>query len=200
MDESLNRDLYEQIVRGIADGRKKTEADVRAPDRRGSVSARRRAARGPHRRCRVRRSGRRQAARRRVGRGTSTATTTRASALGVARLEPRPAHRGDLRRRRRSTAARAATIRSTAPVIGSDTLIDYIRQARRDSSIRAIVLRIDSPGGSAIASDAIWRELMIAQRGARRSADRRVDVRPGRVGRLLHRDAGARRSSRSRRR
>src|SRR3984885_4308394 len=30
MDESMNRDLYEQIVRGIADGRKKNEADVRA--------------------------------------------------------------------------------------------------------------------------------------------------------------------------
>ena len=30
MDESLNRDLYDQIVRGIADGRKKTEAEVRA--------------------------------------------------------------------------------------------------------------------------------------------------------------------------
>src|SRR5947208_2875636 len=30
MDESMNRDLYEQIVRGIADGRKKSEADIRA--------------------------------------------------------------------------------------------------------------------------------------------------------------------------
>jgi protease IV len=49
-------------------------------------------------------------------------------------------------------------------VVGSDTLIDYIRQARHDNSIRAIVLRIDSPGGSSIASDAIWRELMIAKR------------------------------------
>ena len=48
-------------------------------------------------------------------------------------------------------------------VVGSDTLIDAIRQARRDSSLRAIVLRIDSPGGSAAASDAIWRELMIAR-------------------------------------
>jgi len=48
--------------------------------------------------------------------------------------------------------------------IGSDTLIEYIRQARRDDSIRAIVLRIDSPGGSAAASDAVWRELMIARR------------------------------------
>jgi len=48
-------------------------------------------------------------------------------------------------------------------VVGSDTLIDYIREARKDSSIRAIVLRIDSPGGSASASDAIWRELTLAK-------------------------------------
>jgi len=49
------------------------------------------------------------------------------------------------------------------PIVGSDTLNDYIRQARRDSAVRAIVLRVDSPGGSATASDAIWRELMIAR-------------------------------------
>ena len=49
-------------------------------------------------------------------------------------------------------------------VVGSDTLIGYIRQARKDESIRAIVLRIDSPGGSASASDAIWRELMITRK------------------------------------
>src|SRR5206468_4290779 len=48
-------------------------------------------------------------------------------------------------------------------IAGSDTLIEYIRQARRDSSVRAIVLRIDSPGGSASASDAVWRELMLAR-------------------------------------
>src|SRR5919201_2639009 len=48
--------------------------------------------------------------------------------------------------------------------VGSETLVDYIRQARKDSSIRAIVLRVDSLGGSATASDAIWRELMIAKR------------------------------------
>ena len=40
MDVSLNRDLYDQIVRGIADGRKKTEAEVRA-DRRRAVHCRR---------------------------------------------------------------------------------------------------------------------------------------------------------------
>src|SRR5476649_3050683 len=48
-------------------------------------------------------------------------------------------------------------------VAGADTLIEYIRQARHDSSIRAIVLRVDSPGGSASASDAIWRELIITK-------------------------------------
>jgi protease-4 len=52
------------------------------------------------------------------------------------------------------------------PVMGSDTLVEYIRKARKDSSIRAIVLRIDSPGGSSIASDVIWRELMLARAGS----------------------------------
>lgn len=44
-------------------------------------------------------------------------------------------------------------------VLGSDTLTRAIRSAREDDSVRAIVLRIDSPGGSAIASDVIWREV-----------------------------------------
>jgi protease-4 len=47
--------------------------------------------------------------------------------------------------------------------IGSETLNEYIRDIREDDSIRAIVLRIDSPGGSATASDAVWRELMITR-------------------------------------
>jgi protease-4 len=51
------------------------------------------------------------------------------------------------------------------PVVGSDTIVEYIRKARNDSSIRAIVLRVDSPGGSSVASDVIWRELMLARSG-----------------------------------
>ena len=42
-------------------------------------------------------------------------------------------------------------------------MVEYLRTARADSSIRAIVLRIDSPGGSAIASDIIWREIMLTR-------------------------------------
>ena len=37
-------------------------------------------------------------------------------------------------------------------------------KARTDDSVRAVVLRIDSPGGSALASDLIWREVMLTQR------------------------------------
>ena len=48
-------------------------------------------------------------------------------------------------------------------VLGSDTLVQAIRAARTDDSVRAIVLRIDSPGGSAVASDVIWREVMLAK-------------------------------------
>jgi protease-4 len=38
-----------------------------------------------------------------------------------------------------------------------------VRKVRVDPAIRAIVVRIDSPGGSAIASEVIWRELMLAR-------------------------------------
>ncbi len=48
-------------------------------------------------------------------------------------------------------------------VLGSDTFVDWIRKVRADSAIRAIVIRIDSPGGSAIASEVIWRELMLTR-------------------------------------
>ncbi len=51
----------------------------------------------------------------------------------------------------------------TGQVLGSDTMVEYLRKARADDSIRAIVLRIDSPGGSAIASDVIWREIMLTR-------------------------------------
>ncbi len=43
--------------------------------------------------------------------------------------------------------------------IGSTTMIEAIRQAENDDTVKAIVLRVDSPGGSALASDLIWNEL-----------------------------------------
>jgi len=39
-------------------------------------------------------------------------------------------------------------------------VVEQIRRIKEDAGIRAVVLRVDSPGGSALASDIIWRELM----------------------------------------
>jgi protease-4 len=46
--------------------------------------------------------------------------------------------------------------------IVSEDLSRTIREARRDSSIKAIVLRVNSPGGSAYGSEVIWREVKLA--------------------------------------
>jgi len=48
--------------------------------------------------------------------------------------------------------------------IGSDRLAKAIREARLDDDIKAIVLRVNSPGGSALASDVIWRETVLAKK------------------------------------
>lgn len=44
-------------------------------------------------------------------------------------------------------------------VLGSETFIKAVRQLRDDDTVKAVVLRIDSPGGSALASDLMWHEL-----------------------------------------
>ena len=48
--------------------------------------------------------------------------------------------------------------------VASDDYKELIRKARLDKSIKAIVLRVNSPGGSALASDVIWREVSLAKK------------------------------------
>jgi protease-4 len=74
---------------------------------------------------------------------------------------------------RKSTNAKIAVISAVGPIMsgssqsdffgdetmGSTTMIKAIRQARDDSTVKAVVLRVDSPGGSALASDLMWHEL-----------------------------------------
>ncbi len=48
--------------------------------------------------------------------------------------------------------------------IGSDRLSATIRKARLDDKIKAIVLRVNSPGGDALASEEIWREVSLAKK------------------------------------
>lgn len=44
--------------------------------------------------------------------------------------------------------------------LGGDTIVKAIRTAEKDDKVKAIVLRVDSPGGSAMASDIMWREIV----------------------------------------
>jgi protease-4 len=175
MDEALNRDLYEQLVRGIADGRRKNDAEVRRLIDEGpflpedalhaglvddvayedQVEDKLRSLPG------------------RAGKGVAPAAPAErlrkiegddyarvsASAFGLNR-GPRI---GVIYATGTINSGRSGYDPINGAVVGADTLIDSIRLARRDSSLRAIVIRIDSPGGSATASDAIWRELMIAR-------------------------------------
>jgi protease-4 len=48
--------------------------------------------------------------------------------------------------------------------IGSEGLSETIRKARKDTTIKAVVLRVNSPGGSALASEVIWREVLLTKK------------------------------------
>lgn len=47
--------------------------------------------------------------------------------------------------------------------IGGNSMAELIREARKDTTIKAVVLRVNSPGGSALASDVIWREVILTK-------------------------------------
>jgi protease IV len=48
--------------------------------------------------------------------------------------------------------------------IGSETIVEQLRRVRNDKKIKAVVLRINSPGGSALASDVMWREVELTKK------------------------------------
>jgi protease-4 len=48
-------------------------------------------------------------------------------------------------------------------LIGADTFVEEIRKARESENVKAIVLRINSPGGEFRASDMMWREIRLAR-------------------------------------
>jgi protease-4 len=48
-------------------------------------------------------------------------------------------------------------------IMGSKTVAESFRQAVKDKSVKAIIFRINSPGGSYVASDAVWREILRAR-------------------------------------
>ena len=160
--ESMTRDLYDQLVRGIAEGRKKTEADVRAlidqgpflPDEALRVGLVDELAYADQIDEKAHLAG---------------GKTARLEGSDYAKVSPSSLR---LNRGPRIAVIYASGVIASGHggydplmggVLGADTLIERIRDARADASVRAIVLRIDSPGGSATASDAIWRELVITR-------------------------------------
>jgi len=48
--------------------------------------------------------------------------------------------------------------------IGSEGISKALRKVRMDNKIKAVVLRVNSPGGSSLASDVIWREVMLTKK------------------------------------
>ena len=162
MDESLNRDLFEQLVRGIADGRRKKEDDVRALIDQGPFLPEDALHAGliddVAYEDQVEDKLKQGAGKLKKIEGEDYARVS-GGAFGLGR-GPRI---GVIYASGAITSGRSGFDPLNGTALGSDTLIDSIRQARRDSSLKAIILRIDSPGGSAAASDAIWRELMIAR-------------------------------------
>jgi protease-4 len=159
MDESLNLDMYEQLVRGIAEGRKKRLEDVRALINQGPFLP---------------------DAALRAGLVDALAYEDQLDGMGAAgksaTVEGEDYARGWLRPRvgrmpRIAVIYISGVIASgdsgfdplNGEIAGSKALVQAIRSARADSNVRAIVLRIDSPGGSSTASDVIWRELSITR-------------------------------------
>jgi len=164
MAQSLNGDTYEQLVRGIASARKKTEAETRQLLDQGPFS--------PEDAVRVglvdglayedqlddRVPQLRQAGEMRRVDGSDYERVTPRS-LGV-----RPTSRiAVLYASGVIASGKSGYDPGNGVVVGSDTFVEQLRRLREDDSIKAIVLRVDSPGGSSVASDVIWRELMITR-------------------------------------
>lgn len=161
MAESLTTDLYEQLIRGIAEGRRKSAAEVRAIVDRGPLL--------PEDAVRLglvddvayedQIDDKVSFGNQRMKRlDNDQYRHVSAASLGIDR-GPRIA----VIYAEGTIASGRSTSDFGSAVVGSDTIVEYIRKARGDASIKAIVLRVDSPGGSAIASDVIWREVMISR-------------------------------------
>lgn len=174
MDASLNRSLFDELVRGIADGRKKSEADVRALVDEGpflpEAALRAGLVDDVAYEDEVKEKVHAAATAFRAAAGGSAGDVHDVDAEDFARVSPgslglgRGPRIGVIYASGAITGGRSGYDPVNGPVVGSDTLIEYIRRARKDHSLKALILRVDSPGGSATASDAIWRELTLAKK------------------------------------
>jgi protease-4 len=165
MSESLNRSQYDQLVRALADARNKSEADVRAL-----------IDQGPFEPVDALRVGLIDEVAYEDELDDLVAALKNADYIDAEDYAVVSWERTGTRRRSKIAVINVAGVITAGasgfdpvngPIVGSDSLVDSIREARADRSIQAIVLRVDSPGGSSTASDVIWRELSISRENHR---------------------------------
>jgi len=158
MMESIYEDLFSQYVKAVASARKKSEAEVRGLIDHAFFQGENALKAGlvddllyEDELQNVLQSGGRK-----LGRITSDS---------YARVSPASAGIG--------IGRKVALIYGVGPILsgeslpqsmGGSTIARWVRQARQDKSIAAIVFRVDSPGGSSVASDVIWREVFLAKK------------------------------------
>jgi len=159
--EALLASFSNQVVRGIASARKLTEADVAGLVDRGPLLAEEAKAGGL-----IDRIGYRDQA---VARAREKAGTGAefVAASKYLRAAGKPHDSGDkialIYASGLITQEGAGSGLSGNSEASARELTRAFRQAYRDSKVRAILFRIDSPGGSAVASETIWREVVRAR-------------------------------------
>ena len=162
MAESLNRDLYEQLVKGIAEGRRKTEADVRQMIDHGPYLPEDAVRAGL-----VDDVGYEDELDDKVQLGEGTVKFLEQQEYRKVSLSALGLDRGPKIALLYAVgiigSGESSYDSPSGEVVGSDTIVRYLRKVRADDAIKAVVLRIDSPGGSAIASDVIWREVQLTR-------------------------------------
>jgi protease-4 len=157
MTRSLNRDWYDELVRAVAAGRKLSEVEARAALDRGPYLA--------------------EAARRAAlvdELAYQDQLDDKEPIQGTQEIEGEryatvPARRSGSSGGRIALLYAVGVIASgesageASGVVGSDTFTQWLRKVRVDPGISAVVVRVDSPGGSAVAAEVIWRELMLTR-------------------------------------
>jgi len=158
--EELLRDWYGQFLSGIAAGRRLKAAEVKAAVEKGPFS-----------------SEEALSAKLvdRVAYSDESRDFIKRKAKGS---EQRLTAREYLRRRQSGGRSKLAVIYASGVIVpgssgmdplgeqvmGSDTIVEQFRTAREDDSVKAVVLRVDSPGGSAFSSEVIRREVELTGR------------------------------------
>ena len=163
MAQSLNTDLYEQLIAGLADGRHRTPAEMRTLIDHGPYLPEDAVRAGLVDDLAYEDEIDDKVALGSGGGRTRMLKQQEYRAVGLNSLGLNRGPRIALIYAVGTITSGASSESPSGQVVGSDTIVEYLRKARADTSIRAIVLRIDSPGGSAVASDIIWREIMLTR-------------------------------------